>query len=93
MKKQIKVGGMSLDIPEHDARIGSLVEAIQTAYEKGQVKGLLIVSVGDSGIQSAVAAPPAFMPAVAMAGCALCERVLEGLHDHFRGDDHEFEDE
>ncbi len=85
MKKQVKVGGMSLDIPDHDARIGQVVQALQDAYEKGDVRGLLLVYASDSGITSLVAASPLALPAVALAANALSERVLDGLCFNYAG--------
>jgi hypothetical protein len=85
MKKQVKVGGMSLDIPEHDTRIGSAVQALQDAYEKGDVKGVLIIVAADDGLTSVIAAPPIMLPGIALAGNALTERVLDGLCYEYSG--------
>ena len=85
MKKQVKVGGMSLDIPDHDSRIGEVVQALQDAYERGEVRGLMVVRASDSGLQSQVAASALAMPAVALAANALSEQILENLCFHYAG--------
>lgn len=86
MKRQVKVGGMSLDIPDHDTRIGSAVQALQDAYEKGEVKGLLLIVASDEGLMSVVAAPPMALPGLALAGNALTERILDGLCYEYSGE-------
>jgi len=85
MEKKVRVGGMSIDIPDHDARIGAVVQALQDAYEKGEVKGLMLVYASDSGITSLVAASQLALPAVALAANALSERVLDQMCFQYSG--------
>lgn len=85
MSKKLNIGALKIDIPEHNGDVGRAIEALQNAYERGEIKAMFTVYASDVGISSAIVGHAMSVPFVALAAEALASRVLGDIADNIAG--------
>lgn len=71
----------NIPVPEHDPSVGRAVQALQDAYERGEVKSLLLVYASNVGLASAIVGNAMTLPFVALAAEALAGDLISNLQD------------
>lgn len=83
----MNIDNLKLNITEHNASVGKVIEALNTAYESGHIKALMAVYASPTGMVCMISGEPMVMPTVALAAGALSERVIDGFTEVIFGYD------
>jgi hypothetical protein len=83
MTKQIKVGSISVNIPDYSNDVGQALDMLQNNYEEGNVQALFVVFATKDSIASAVVGNSMVLPFVAMAASTIAGNVLDNIEDSF----------
>lgn len=79
MKKSMRVGGVSLDIPDHTPQIGELITALQNMYERGELRSILVVTTSDTRTQASVVGNPVHLAMLGVVASELSSNLLDSI--------------